>query len=108
VKYYYYQFWLSTSGQSHHTTIRLYDIKPTDEDLRCDLEDWCGNHSCTGIAEHYSFGYREVNKLPKNRAICLEQYAVICKEKQKATDKWQLYVDLLGVYPFNGSNTPPP
>jgi hypothetical protein len=99
---YYFQFWLRTSGQSNHASVRAFQIRPSKDELKDMVENWCKTHSCTEIAEHYSYGWRQIKKLPKNRSECLKWHDKSCKVLNKAKERQRLIAGLLGVKPFNG------
>jgi hypothetical protein len=93
-KRYYYQFWLQSSGQTDAVIMRRYDVEPTKEQLKEDVEEWCQKYGAWQIADHLSYGWRPVVP-PRSRKIALARYQAACKLKNKWNEKCRLYAGFL-------------
>ncbi len=99
-KRYYYNFWIYTSGQSHASTVKCYDVKPCEDDLRRDLQNWCETQSFYGVAESWTSGFDKLRNVPKNRTDCLDRWTVICDKKSKVLKEWNIVKSLLNLPHF--------
>ena len=95
IKHYYYQFWLQSSRGTDAVITRKYWCKPTKEQLKLDVEDWCKRFGAWEVSEnHLSYGWKPVTP-PKNRKICLAKYQRACKLKSKWNEQVRLYAGFL-------------
>lgn len=102
---YYYEFSLISSRETDETLIRFYRAKPSEDQLKEDLEKWCSKFGAWQVSENacsYSFRQIQKSELPEGRREALAWHDIACKKFREAKNRRRFIEKLLAVAPFSG------
>jgi hypothetical protein len=99
----YYKFWLKSSRGTDELIVRMYNEKQPEETLKSDCEEWASHFGAWVVSENVcSYGWEEVENLPKNREECIKFHKHACEEYFSWRERRELWASLLSHPPFNG------